>query len=116
SYAPPLIYTFSEGQLIENTRNFPDYLRERIAQNESTFQDIDSREGRNGRLAGYVATKALIGEQEEAWQYMLQHYNPDSAWGIENYSDSPASGFTIDYPTALRTFLESNGYLIAPSP
>ena len=96
SLAPPLIYTFRNGELFETTREHPVRIRETIARAETVIAKNPLWEGRNGYLAGYVASKALVGEYEEGWRYMLDHYNAE---------------VNPDYPAALRNFLESAGYL-----
>lgn len=95
SFSPPVIYTFQSGELIETTREHPERIREAITQMETTIEGRLDNEDRNGWLAGYVASKALVGEYEEGWQYMLERYNAEAA---ENY------------PEALQSFLESAGY------
>lgn len=96
SLAPPIIQTFRDGELFETTREHPDKIRETITRVETALAEDPTREGRNGYLAAYVASKALVGEFEEGWRYMLEHYNAEA---------------NPDYPTYLRSFLDSEGYL-----
>ncbi len=65
----------------------------------------------NGILAGYVAQKILLGEYEEAWQFLLANYDKNSDWGLDIYGESTAIGKYPDFPTALSAFLLKNGYL-----
>lgn len=96
SFAPPTIYTFRDGELVETTREHPDHIRDSITRMEASLEQEPGREGRNGQLAGYVAAKALVGEYEEGWQYMLENYNAEAQ---------------PNYPARLEAFLESAGYI-----
>lgn len=73
----------------------------------------------NGMLAGYVATKAILGETQAGWNLMLNRYDRTSDWGLEecrgNFDDQGncAGGLlTYDsFPAALKEFLEATNYL-----
>ena len=72
---------------------------------------------RNGFLAGYVAQKIRLGEGEEAWALMLEHYDRESDWGLETcpagYDQRGAcKGKTVKlgFPHALKRFLIETGY------
>ncbi len=73
----------------------------------------------NGVLAGYVATKAILGEAIPAWELMLKRYDQNDDWGFEEcrgeYDDQgECRGEWITYnsfPEALRSFLIETDYL-----
>lgn len=63
-------------------------------------------------LADYVATKAMLGEFDKAWAFMLENYDPRSDWELEIRDDTgEIVDYYPDYPTALRAFLVERGYL-----
>lgn len=113
SYPPSLIYDLKKGQLIENTRNYPEYLRE-TANNMLSAVKEGKENGYeiNGVLAGYVAQKILLNEYEEAWQFMLENYDRTDNNGLAIYdADYNQIGEYPDFPTALKAFLRERGYL-----
>lgn len=73
----------------------------------------------NGFLAGYVATKALVGELSDGWDRMLQRYDASSEWGLkECEGDLDENGKCLgseivsnSFPEALRAFLIDTGYM-----
>jgi len=73
----------------------------------------------NGFLAGYVATKALVGELESGWQAMLKAYFRRSDWGLKEcqagYDDKgeckgPETVYS-SFPEALKALLLRSGYM-----
>lgn len=113
SYPPSLIYDLKKGQLIENTRNYPDYLRETANNMLSAFKEgKENGYEINGVLAGYVAQKILLNEYEEAWQFMLENYDRTENNGLAIYdANYNQIGKYPDFPTALKAFLQERGYL-----
>ena len=113
SSAPPQILTYRAGAFTDTTREFTDELREHVAQLEQ--QEFNGRNfagAPNGILADYVASKAMLGEFEEAWAFMLENYDPQSDWELEIRDETgEIVGYYQDYPTALRAFLAERGYL-----
>ena len=110
SRPPLLISTFEDGELIETTKQYPETIREQIAEVEETLTGDFAYEV-NGLLAGYVAMKSLVGEYEEGWQYMLERYDPESEAGLEiRDENSEVVGRHPDFPTALAAFLDEAGY------
>ncbi len=111
--APPQILTYRAGAFTDTTREFTDELREHVAQLEQ--QEFNGRNFAgvpNGILADYVASKAMLGEFEEAWAFMLENYDPQSDWKLEIRDETgEIVGYYPDYPTALRAFLAERGYL-----
>jgi len=71
------------------------------------YEDIDHPPCVNGFLAGWVATKAIIGEIESAWHTMLRLYNRSSDWGLQGENDIVYSSF----PEALKAHLIRSGYI-----
>jgi len=113
SYPPSLIYDLKKGQLIENTRNYPEYLRETANNMLSAFKEgKENGYEMNGVLAGYVAQKILLNEYEEGWNFMLENYDRTDKNGLGIYdADYNQVGEYPDFPTALKAFLQERGYL-----
>ncbi|BAW97450.1 hypothetical protein NIES970_24020 [[Synechococcus] sp. NIES-970] len=73
----------------------------------------------NGVLAGYVATKAILGEAQAGWDLMRYRYDRTSDWGLEecqgDFNDQgDCEGKWVNYgsfPAALQAFLEEAEYL-----
>ncbi|NJN72277.1 MAG: hypothetical protein HC799_05385 [Limnothrix sp. RL_2_0] len=73
----------------------------------------------NGVLAGYMATKAILGETTSGWELVQYRYDRSSDWGLRecptNYDDQGnCASEWVDYesfPAALRGFLLETGYL-----
>lgn len=112
SFPPTQIYNFQNGKFIDVTRRFPKPLKERLQDMYQAFLTV-KKEGyeRNGILAGYVAQKILLGEYESGWKFMLANYDRSSDWGLDIYQGENIVGKYPDFPTALKTFLMTRGYL-----
>lgn len=113
SYPPAIVLSFEEGQFVDATQRFEAYLRSIAWQMYQAVQQAQTEDyDANGVLAGYVAQKILLGEYQQGWDFMLAHYDPSSNWGLDIYDDQ---GNVVDhypdYPTALRAFLITLGYL-----
>lgn len=123
SLAPPQILNIVDGQVVDVSArpSFRRFFVEAMA---------DGREGcregfeHNGACAGYVAAAARAGQFDEAWRYMLSHYERSSTWGtedacrveVDNPDACPADrrvSFS-GYPDALRYYLAEWGYLPKP--
>lgn len=65
----------------------------------------------NGILAGYVAQKALLGEYQQGWEFMLANYDPTSDWGLTIYQGDQEAGKYSNFPNALKSALIKQGYL-----
>ncbi|MDJ0542876.1 MAG: hypothetical protein PX637_00705, partial [Microcystis sp. M53601_WE4] len=112
SFPPSRIYTFQQGKLADVTRKYPQELRKTLAAMLKAFQLAKKEKAEvNGILAGYVAQKILLGEYEEAWQFLLANYDKNSDWGLDIHGQSIALGKYPDFPAALSAFLLKNGYL-----
>jgi hypothetical protein len=87
SYAgsrPPLRIWQLNGRRFEDVSHqgaFVPLHRRALRDMESWFEQPDGSEA-NGVLAGYVATKALVGEFAEGWQRMLARYDRRSDLGL----------------------------------
>ena len=124
SYAgsrPPLRIWQLNGRRFEDVSHqgaFVPLHRRALREMESWFEQADGSEA-NGFLAGYVATKALVGEFAEGWQRMLARYDRRSDLGLRQCaaglgSDGRCLGAEVEYatyPEALRAFLLHTGYI-----
>jgi hypothetical protein len=124
SYAgsrPPLRIWQLSGQRFEDVSHQKALVplhRRALREMESWFGQTDGSEA-NGILAGYVATKALVGEFAEGWQRMLARYDRRSDLGLRQCaaglgSDGRCLGAELEYatyPEALKAFLLHTGYI-----
>lgn len=93
-----------------------------LAYQEEWFALADPPDA-NAFLAGYVASKALVGEFDDGWQRMLRHHDRRSRWGLslcEGGRDADGACLGRErparsFPQALRAFLVDTGYL-SPAP
>lgn len=101
SFPPTLIFNFSNGNFKNTTKQHPGKLKETAWQMYKAVLGSQKEDREvNGVLAGYVAQKILLGEFNEGWNFMLEHYNTD--WSSDEYSS---------FPIALKDFLIERGYL-----
>ncbi|MBE9059979.1 hypothetical protein [cf. Phormidesmis sp. LEGE 11477] len=111
SVAPPMIFSLVDGEFINSTQDYPDYIYSKIADLEHRNQQ---QMNAHSLLAAYVASKSLVGEVESGWAYMLNHYSQDPALGL-GMSIRDQNGEVVDrhpnFPTALEAFLIEQGYL-----
>ncbi len=114
SFAPSKIFSLIDGQFLDTTPKYRKTLRSTAWKMYQTIveRQRDSDGEINGVLAGYVAQKALLGEFEEGWNFMLSRYDRQSNWGLDKYD---GKGNTVgqypDFPTALRAHLQRMGYI-----
>jgi hypothetical protein len=65
----------------------------------------------NGACASYVATASRLGRHDEAWKFMLDHYDKKSYWGLNDCALYDSGGNCQaplqykTYPDALAAFL-----------
>lgn len=113
SVPPSRILSFQDGEFQDVSREHPEQLRSVAWQMYLALQERNHEV--NGVLAGYVAQKALLGEFEEGWEFMLAHYDPDDdsgIWGYNIYNEErEVVGKHPDFPTALQAFLLDWGYI-----
>ena len=84
SLAPTQIFNLRGGKLVEVTREerFKPWLRTELARMEKEADEHPDSWKSNGFLAGWVAQKALVGEQADAWQRMSRSYDRETEWGL----------------------------------
>lgn len=112
SFPASQIYTFNNGKLEDVTRKHVKFLRSRLQEMYQAFvQSKKEGNGANGILAGYVAQKALLGEFQQGWKFMLANYDRTSDWGLIIYREGKEVGRHPNFPTALRLFLIEQGYI-----
>lgn len=126
SYAgsyPPIQILKLAGSEIKDVSKEPQFLplhREAVQRMWQTIE-MAAREDYevNGVLAGYMATKAILGEATSGWEIVQYRYDRSSDWGLQecstNYNDQgDCAGEWINYesfPDALREFLIEADYL-----
>lgn len=120
SWAPKVIEHLRGGMLSDqrNDSSFATYYRRELAGMEHHAQHETSLWTTNGFLAAWVATKALVGEFDDAWPKMLASFDRASDWPLEvcsqalEFTDCPDSAkVSATFPVALRSRLEEWGYL-----
>ena len=120
SEAPTRVWQL-EGATFVDVSHRPEFRplhRRRLERMEEWFKQ-DNPSSPNAFLAGYVATKALLGELEDGWQRMLKHYNHRSDQGLTDCQGGmdetgKCLGKEIrheSFPAALRAFLAETGYI-----
>lgn len=119
SAAPLVIRTVRGGEVIDISRD-PAYRlahREWLEQLESSVEPSE-RWTSPGFLAGWVAAKAQLGELDEAWQQLVEHWD----WAGDSGEEVCLSGLELDrcqrfdratlkFPERLQRFLTENGYM-----
>jgi S1-C subfamily serine protease len=127
SWAPESISKLSGDRLIDVTAhpNFRTYMRQELYRIEYLASREPSLWRSNGFLAAWVATKAIVGEVDDAWSRMLPLYDRSTDWPLTECTVAKVSGScpdgkerTISFPVALRKHLEEEGYIpkSAPAP
>jgi hypothetical protein len=79
--------------------------------------------GENAVCAGYVADGVRLGRFDEAWAFMLAHYNRKDDWDypkrctarIVEFQCKGMEIMPADFPQSLKWFLEDNGYIAGKS-
>lgn len=69
----------------------------------------------NGFLAGYVAQKIRLGEDKEAFDLMLTHYDRKAAWGLCDQDLDQAGecpGTKVAFPQGLERMLKEHGFRV----
>lgn len=114
SRPPSMIFSLRNGQLVDTTRNYTRFLRSELNQMFRALEEVRAQgiTEINGILAGYVAQKALLGEFESGWRFMLERYDRTSEDGLDIYDNAGKRiGRYRDFPTALRAHLRRRGYI-----
>ncbi|MDQ2861541.1 MAG: hypothetical protein M3T55_12630 [Pseudomonadota bacterium] len=138
SWAPPLILDISHGRVVDVSKanRFrslyeADFARTKMACETGKYEEDGKTYDTeiNGACAAFVADGVRLGRGEEAWRFMLAHYDRSNGSGGDSNSNFlPTKCFVpfvkyecpagkehsfAAYPDALRWFLGDNGYLPA---
>jgi S1-C subfamily serine protease len=127
SWAPESISKLSGDRLVDVTAHptFRTYMRQELYRMEYLTSREPSLWRSNGFLAAWVATKAIVGEFDDAWNWMLPLYDRGNDWPLTECTVPKVGGScpdgkerTIEFPVALRKHLEEEGYIprSAPAP
>jgi len=127
SWAPESISKLSGDRLVDVTAHpaFRSYMRQELYRIEYLASREPSLWRSNGFLAAWVATKAVVGEFDDAWSRMLPLYDRSTDWPLTECTVAKVGGScpdgkerTIEFPVALRKHLEEEGYIprSAPAP
>lgn len=112
SFPPTLIYAFRSGKFENVTRRHTKQLKSQAWEMYQAFlQGNKEKFEVNGILAGYVAQKALLGEYQQGWDFMLANYDRKSDWGLTIYQGNREVGKYPNFPAALKSLLIKQGYL-----
>jgi hypothetical protein len=119
SWAPSQIWQLKGSKFVDVTHEerFKFVHKNNLNEMDTRLSDYLNDPDINGFLAAYVANKALIGEFEEGWNFMLEKYYKDSEWSwdecleYDNERNCLVEVKYKSYPDALRDFLARNGYL-----
>jgi len=136
SWTPPLILNIVRGRVVDVSKESryrslyeTDFSRTKAACETGEFNEDGKTYHTeiNGACAAYVADAARLGRAQEAWSFMLAHYDQSNGGGGDlNLSFLPTKCFVplvryecpagkehtfATYPEALRWFLGENGYL-----
>ena len=121
SAAPAQLWQLENGSFIDVTHNsrYRNIHLKNLVSLEKAIQEFPF-EGYNpnGVLAAYVATRAMLGQASSAWLTMLDLYDPNQDWGLEEcrggYDESGNCRQKVvynGYPEALLAFLLQTGYM-----
>jgi S1-C subfamily serine protease len=120
SWAPHRVSKLTGERIIDVTREppFQAYNRQQLYRQEYSAALEPEHWRSNGFLAAWIATKALVGEFEDAWSRMLPLYERSSDWPLTECTVAQVSGLcpegkerTLTFPVALRKHLEEQGYI-----
>ena len=108
--APPMrVFKLIQGALADVTLS-PLY-RPRDERDLPNFQQGCAGHD-NGACASYVAAASRLGRRDEAWRFMLDHYDRKSDWGLKDCALHDDKGNCLadiqykSYPDALAGFLQ----------
>lgn len=120
SVSPARISRLSGTRVVDVTLApaYQRYMRQRLYQLEHWAEKSPGIWRSNGFLAAWVATKAVVGEFDDAWSRMLPLHDRNSDWEltectVEKIKDACPNGreIKVDFPTALRKHLEEGRYI-----
>ena len=124
SISPTRIHQLQGDRIVDVTREprYYEFLKQELAGIESSVKPDDPSWHDNGFLAGWVASKMLVGQGADAWTRMLAGYDHNPDFGPEECSTSqPVESCPenkksrIPFPIALKSFLVKSGYILDPS-
>jgi hypothetical protein len=117
SAAPLQVLALEDGK-IKNVSGDPRFRRAHEVWLKDLLDSAPEEEA-NGFLAGYVGQKIRLGEGEQAWALMLDHYDRKSDWGLEvceqpmnENGECPVPTALLNFPDALERMLNENGYRV----
>jgi len=116
SWAPPTIMNVIAAA-VQDVSKQPRYKKFFAA--DMAKAKVECAKRSNGACAGYVASAARAGRFDEAWKFMLAHYDANAHWDLParcagKTVNGACKGKTIrprDYPQSLHWFLEDTGYI-----
>lgn len=120
SIAPTRVSRLSGTKVIDVTLapSSQRYMRQTLYKLEHWAAKSPEMWRSNGFLSAWVATKAVVGEFDDAWSRMSPLYDRGSDWPltectVEKVKDACPAGreITVDFPTALRKHLEDERYI-----
>ncbi len=120
SVSPTRISRLSGTRVVDVTlaQPFQQYMRQDLYRLEHWAAKKPDNWRSNGFLAAWVATKAIVGEFDDAWNRMLPLYDRNADWpltecSVEKVRDVCPVGreIKVDFPTALRKHLEEERYI-----
>ena len=106
--APMRVFKLVEGALVDVSMS-PLY-RPRDERDLLAFQQGCANHD-NGACASYVATASRLGRRDDAWKFMLDHYDRKSDWGLKDCALDDGKGNCLadiqyrSYHEALTAFL-----------
>lgn len=97
SALPPQFWQFQQGEMVDVTRNYPERVYDEAFRLWQTYEQAQQRGGElKGVLAAYLATKYLLGQEEDGWSRLEAQYR---------------QGDRQQYFADLQTFLQETGYV-----
>ncbi len=124
SISPTRVHRLESDRIVDVTREprYYEFLKQELAGIESGVKPDDPAWHDNGFLAGWVASKMLVGQGTDAWSRMLEGYDHSPDFGPEECSTSQPvekcpddKKSRIPFPIALKAFLVKGGYILDPS-
>lgn len=121
SRTPIRIHILRNGVLQDVTHDpkYDSWRRQKMYGMEFEMAHNSELAASNGFLAAWVATKALVGEFDDAWARMMMTYSSSSDWPLSECIAPldakglcpPGKEITVSFPSALRKHLLKSGYL-----
>ena len=118
SRAPPKILNVVGGKM-SDVSTAPRYRK--VFVEDMARAKAECAKKSNGACAGYVASATRAGHFDEAWAFMLAHYDADAGWDyptccigvIQNYKCAGREIKPNSFLQSLRWFLEDHRYIAA---